>query len=70
MAQLALAWCLKYERVTCVLLGASKPEQVVENVESIKFIDLITDEINTRIEDILKNKKTRHFEERKWRQHW
>jgi len=59
MTQLALAWCLKNEKVSCVLLGASKPEQVVENVESIKFVDSITEDINKRIEGILKNKKDR-----------
>lgn len=59
MTQLALAWCLKNETVSCVLLGASRPEQVIENVESAKFVDLITQDINNRIETILKNKKQR-----------
>jgi len=59
MAQLAIAWCVKNERVSCVLLGASRPEQVIENVESMKFVESITPEIDARIEEILKNKKTR-----------
>jgi len=59
MAQLAIAWCVKNVNVSCTLLGASRPEQVVENVESCKFVESITPEIEARIEDILKNKKTR-----------
>jgi len=59
MAQLAIAWCVKNQRVSCVILGASRPEQVIENVESVKFVDSITPEIDGRIEEILKNKKTR-----------
>jgi len=57
MAQLAIAWCVKNQKVSCVLIGASRPEQVIENVESVKFVDSITPEIEARIEDILKNKK-------------
>jgi L-glyceraldehyde 3-phosphate reductase len=32
MAQMALSWLLKDERVTSVLIGASRPEQLEENV--------------------------------------
>ncbi|WP_228059209.1 aldo/keto reductase family protein [Nostoc sp. LEGE 06077] len=31
MAQLALAWVLRYERVSSAIIGASRPEQVVDN---------------------------------------
>lgn len=31
MAQLALAWCLRKENVSSVIIGASRPEQVVDN---------------------------------------
>ncbi|MGC8669426.1 MAG: aldo/keto reductase family protein [Chthonomonadales bacterium] len=31
MAQLALAWCLRREEVSSVIIGASKPAQVMEN---------------------------------------
>ncbi|MBQ7040145.1 MAG: aldo/keto reductase, partial [Clostridia bacterium] len=34
LAQMALAWVLKDEAVTSVLIGASKPEQIVENLAS------------------------------------
>jgi aryl-alcohol dehydrogenase-like predicted oxidoreductase len=32
MAQLALAWVLRREEVSCAIVGASRPEQVEENV--------------------------------------
>lgn len=36
MAQMALSWLLKDERVTSVLIGASRPEQLEENVQALK----------------------------------
>ncbi|MDX7430760.1 aldo/keto reductase, partial [Enterobacter sp. CRENT-193] len=35
MAQRALSWLLKDERVTSVLIGASRPEQREENVQAL-----------------------------------
>ena len=35
VGQLALAWCLRNERVSTVLLGATKPAQLEENLASI-----------------------------------
>ena len=54
LAQMALAWILKDQRVTSVLIGASKPEQVLD---SIRCIDnyAFSDEELKRIEAILKN---------------
>jgi L-glyceraldehyde 3-phosphate reductase len=34
-AQMALSWLLKDERVTSVLIGASRPEQLEENVQAL-----------------------------------
>ena len=36
LAQMALAWVLKDERITSVILGASKPQQVINGIEAIK----------------------------------
>ena len=36
LAQMALAWILKDARITSVLIGASKPQQIIENVDSLK----------------------------------
>lgn len=52
MAQMALAWTLRDERVTSALIGASRPEQIVENVEALKRLDFTADEL-TRIDEIL-----------------
>lgn len=44
-AQLALAWILKNENVSVVLLGASKVEQLEENLKCIEVLPKLTDEI-------------------------
>ena len=56
MPHLALAWCLKNEDVSTVITGASKPEQVVENMKAIDNIDHLTDDVIEKIEEILDNK--------------
>lgn len=53
-AQLALRWLTLNPRVSCVLLGASKPEQIRENVECLKFT--LSDEVQAELEEILQNK--------------
>ena len=35
MAQLALAWCLRLPSVSSVIVGASRGEQLAENVEAV-----------------------------------
>lgn len=57
-AQLALAWCLKNPNVSTVITGASRPEQVVENMAALDVVPKLTDEVMARIEDILQNKPT------------
>jgi len=53
---LALAWCAKNKNVSTVILGATKPEQLIENLEAIEVIDNITPEIDNKIEEVLQNK--------------
>jgi voltage-dependent potassium channel beta subunit len=53
-ASLALAWTLKNPHVSSAITGASRPEQVAENIKALQVT--ITDEINAKIEDILQNK--------------
>lgn len=55
-AQLALAWCLKNPDVSTVITGASKPEQVAQNMEALAVVDKLTDELMKRIETVLDNK--------------
>lgn len=53
LAQMALAWLLKDERVTSVLIGASKPEQLLDSLKCLENIRFSNDELAS-IEDILK----------------
>lgn len=56
LSQLALAWCLKNENLSCVIMGASRPEQIIENVASLKLIPKLTPEIMAQIDEVLGNK--------------
>ena len=56
MAQLALAWCLKNPNVSTAITGASRPEQVVENMAALDVVDKLTGDVVVRIEEILDNK--------------
>ena len=55
LPQLALAWCLYNPHVSTVITGASRPEQVVENMKAIDVVEKLTDEVMDEIEAILKN---------------
>ena len=46
MAQMALSWLLKDERVTSVLIGASRPEQLEENVKALENLHFSAEELN------------------------
>ena len=53
LSQLALSWVLREGKVTTVLIGASRPEQIVENVEAIHKTEFTSEELEA-IENILK----------------
>jgi voltage-dependent potassium channel beta subunit len=55
-AQLAVAWCLKNPHVSTVILGASRPEQLTENLEAREKVTQLTDDVMERIEKILDNR--------------
>jgi voltage-dependent potassium channel beta subunit len=55
-AQLALAWCLKNENVSTVITGASRPEQVDENMFALEVAEKLTPAVMERIEDIIESK--------------
>lgn len=46
LAEMALAWILKDKVVTSVLIGASKPEQILDNIKSIQNTSFSVDELN------------------------
>ena len=45
LAQLALAWVLRDERVTSALIGASSVEQLEDNVVALERLDFTDDEL-------------------------
>jgi voltage-dependent potassium channel beta subunit len=54
LPRLALAWCLKNPRVSSVITGASKPEQVKENMKAGELDDKLDAAVLERIEEILR----------------
>ena len=55
-AQLAIAWCLKNPNGSTVIRGASRTEQLRENLGALDAVALLTDEVMERIEAVLKNR--------------
>ncbi|MBO5337433.1 MAG: aldo/keto reductase [Lachnospiraceae bacterium] len=53
LAQMALSWILRDGDITSVLIGASRPAQILDNVGMLKNLEFSTEE-RQRIEDILK----------------
>ena len=45
LAQMALSWILRDGEVTSVLIGASRPSQVLENVKMVEKLDFTADEL-------------------------
>ncbi|MBI3892646.1 MAG: aldo/keto reductase, partial [Candidatus Wallbacteria bacterium] len=52
-AQLSIAWCLKNPHVSSVITGASRPEQVTENMKALDVLPRLTPEVMRRFEELL-----------------
>ena len=52
LTQMALSWILRDGKVTSVLIGASRPEQILENIKALDNIAFSKEECD-RIDDIL-----------------
>ena len=52
LTKLAIAWCLLNDNVSTVILGASKPEQLKENLESLEVMPLLTEEVQKKLSSI------------------
>ncbi len=50
LAQLALAWCARNPHVSTVITGASRPEQVAENLDALDVLDRLTEDVVEEIE--------------------
>ena len=53
LAQMALAWVLRGERITTVLVGVSKTEQLLDNIAALDHLDFTEKEL-IEIDEILK----------------
>jgi voltage-dependent potassium channel beta subunit len=53
LAQFALAWCLQNPYVSTVITGASRLEQVQENLKAIEFVEAFSPEVMEKIDAIL-----------------
>ena len=55
VAQMALAWCLKNPHVSTVITGASRAEQVHENMKALDVVAKLDPEVIGRIEAVMGN---------------
>ena len=53
LVNLAICWCLKNKNVSTVILGASKIEQLKQNIKSIDYMHAIDEGVMEKIEKIL-----------------
>ena len=53
LAQLSLAWCAANPHVSSVITGASRVEQVRENLGALEVIERLTDDVLARIDRIM-----------------
>jgi voltage-dependent potassium channel beta subunit len=58
LSALSIAWCIQNPHVTTAILGATKKQQLVENLEALAVLKLLNVEVNQKIEAILQNKPT------------
>lgn len=56
LAQLALAWAVANPNVSTVITGASRPQQVTENMKALEVAKQLTSDVMERIETVLTNK--------------
>lgn len=52
LAQFSLAWCLQNPHVSTVMTGASRVEQVHENMQAMQFVDRFTADVMAEIDRI------------------
>ena len=50
LAQLAIAWCLTNPRVSSVILGATRPEQLAQNLAALDLVERLDETVLGRIE--------------------
>lgn len=56
LPEMAIAWCLKNPNVSTVILGASKKEQLVQNLKALDVVPRLNEEVLAEIEAIVANR--------------
>ena len=56
LAQLSIAWCIKNPDVTTAILGASRKEQLLENLKAIEAVEKLNVNVILQIEEIVQTK--------------
>ena len=56
LPNMAIGWCLKNENVSTVILGASNLDQLKQNLDTYKYLDIIDDSLMEKIDEILMNR--------------
>ena len=56
MAELSIAWCIKNPHVTTAILGATRKEQLIQNLKALDAVPKLDAGVMERIEGIVKNK--------------
>jgi hypothetical protein len=57
-ASLSIAWCIKNPNVSTAILGATKKQQLLDNLSALDTAALLTPEVMEKINGIMKNKPT------------
>ena len=56
LATLSIAWCISNPNVTTAILGATKKEQLVENLKALDVVPKLNAGVLKRIDDIMQTK--------------
>lgn len=56
LAALSIAWCIKNPNVTTAILGATKKEQLLDNLKAVDVVPLLNEELMQQIEAIFATK--------------
>ncbi len=55
-AELSIAWCIKNPNVTTAILGATRKEQLLQNLKSLDAVAKLNEAVMQRIDDIVQTK--------------
>ena len=56
LAALSIAWCIKNPNVSTAILGATKKEQLLENLKALDVLPQLTNEVMQQIEEVVQTK--------------